>query len=190
MLGEKKGVEPSVLWRAPGTPPPYLSMLINTLALAFVLVKLAKGPVVNGLRTRREKLLKGIEEASRMKAEAEKSLAEYRLKLDNIDSEIERVRQEMRQSAEAERKRILEEAGHRREGLEAEAKLLIEQELSALHEQLRRETAAAALRSARELLKAQTTGEDQRRLCDGFLQDLRLRSQTAGVRPSNGGGHS
>jgi F-type H+-transporting ATPase subunit b len=189
MLGEKEGVEPSLLWRAPGTPPPYASNLINTLALGFVLVKLAKGPIVNGLRSRREKLLKGIDDAARMKAEAEKSLAEYKRKLDNIDSEIERVRQEMRQSAEAERRRILAEAEQRRERLENEAKLLVEQELAALQDQLRRETASAALRSARELLKAQTTGEDQRRLCDNFLQDLRLRTPS-GARPTNGGGHS
>jgi F-type H+-transporting ATPase subunit b len=189
LLGEKEGVEPSLLWRSPGAPPPYASAALNTLVLGLVLFKLAKGPVVNGLRTRRERLLKGIDEAARMKSEAERSLAEYRRKLDNIDSEIERVRQEMRQSSEAERQRILAEAEQRRERLENEARLLIEQELSAVHEQLRRETAAAALRSAREMLRTQTTGEDQRRLCDGFLQDLRLRSQT-GVGPSNGGSHS
>jgi F-type H+-transporting ATPase subunit b len=194
LLGEKEGVEPSLLWRAPGTPPPYLSNVINTLALAFVLVKLAKGPVVNGLRTRRERLLKGIDEASRMKAEAEKSLAEYKQRLDNIDSEITRVREEMRAANEAERVRILSDAEQRRTRLESEARLLVEQELAALHDQLRRETAAAALRSAREILRSQTTNEDQRRLSESFLQDLRLRAQ-AGARPSNGGasnggGHS
>jgi F-type H+-transporting ATPase subunit b len=189
LLGEKEGVEPSLLWRPPGTPPPYVSALLNTLALGFVLVKLAQGPIVNGLRTRRERLLKGIEESARMKAEAEKSLAEYKHRLDNLDAEIARVREDMRQASEAERRRILSEAEARRTRLETEARLLIDQELAALHEQLRRETAAAALRSARELLRTQTTGEDQRRLCEGFLQDLRLRSP-AGTRPSNGGGHS
>ncbi|MET0411633.1 MAG: ATP synthase F0 subunit B [Polyangiaceae bacterium] len=189
LLGEKDGVEPSLLWRPKGTPPPYLSNLINTLALAFVLVKLAKGPIVNGLRTRREKLLKGIDEASRMKSEAEKSLAEYRQRLDNIDSEITRVRDEMRSANEAERQRILGDAEQRRVRVESEARLLVEQELAALHEQLRRETVIAALRSARELLRTQTTNEDQRRLSEVFLEDLKLRSQ-AGARPSNGGGHS
>ncbi len=189
LLGEKDGVEPSLLWRPKGTPPPYLSNLINTLALAFVLVKLAKGPVVNGLRTRREKLLKGIDEAARMKSESEKSLAEYKQRLDNIDLEITRVRDEMRAANEAERARILSDAEQRRVRVESEARLLVEQELAALHEQLRRETVAAALRSARELLTSQTTGEDQRRLSEAFLQDLKLRSH-AGARPSNGGGHS
>jgi F-type H+-transporting ATPase subunit b len=189
LLGEKEGAEPSLLWRPPGTPPPYAANLLNTLALAFVLFKLAKGPVVDGLRSRREKLLKGIDDASRMKAEAEKSLAEYRRKLENIDSEIERVRQEMRESNEAERRRILAEAEQRRERVENEARVLVEQELSALQEQLRRETVAAALRSARDLLKAQTSGEDQRRLGDAFLQDLRLRSEAA-ARASTGGGQS
>lgn len=191
LLGEKEGVEPNLIWRRPGMPIPYLAAIINSVVLALVLVRLAKRPIVDGLRQRRERLLKGIDEASRMKNEAETSLAEYKRRLDNIDAEIERVRQEMREANELERKRILGEAEVRRERLEHEAHILIEQEMKAVHDQLRRETAAAALRSAREILKARTTVEDQRRLVDEFLQDLRLRAQqSAAPRPVNGGGHS
>jgi F-type H+-transporting ATPase subunit b len=184
LLGEKPGVEPNLLWRSPGMPIPYLALLINTAVLAYVLVRMAKRPVLEGLRHRRERLLKGMDEAARMKQEAEESLAVYRTKLDRIDTEITRVREETQRANELERRRLLAEAEQRRERLESEARLLIEQELKALQEQLRRETAGAALRSARELLKAQATAEDHRRMADGFLQDLRLRA--AGSSPSTG----
>jgi F-type H+-transporting ATPase subunit b len=188
LLGEKADVEPSLLWRTPGMPIPYLAFLINSLVLAYVLVRMAKRPVLEGLRHRRERLLKGMDDAARMKREAEESLAVYRTKLERIDTEITRVREETQRSNEAERQRLLAEAEQRRERLENEARLLIEQELKALQEQLRRETAAAALRSARELLKAQATADDHRRMADAFLQDLRLRAGSGtSIGPRNGG---
>jgi F0F1-type ATP synthase membrane subunit b/b' len=189
LLGEKPGVEPSLLWRTPGMPIPYLALLINSAALAYLLVRLGKRPVVDGLRHRRERLLKGMDDAARMKREAEESLAVYRTKLERIDTEIARVREETQRANEAERKRILAEADQRRQRLESEARLLIEQELKVLQEQLRRETAAAALRSARELLKAQATADDHKRMAEAFLQDLRLRAAGSGpgAGPRNGG---
>jgi len=56
--------------------------------------------------------------------------------------------------------------------MEQEARLLVQQELEALRERLTRETAVAAVRSARELLKAQTSTDDHRRLCDDYLTAL------------------
>ena len=68
-----------------------------------------------------------MEEAARMKSDAEKSLAEYEQKLASIDQEIERVRREMRAAGESERVRILADARARRERMERDARLLVEQ---------------------------------------------------------------
>ena len=108
-----------------------------------------------------------------MQAEATEQLRVYRSKLDNLDTEIARVRREMRESAEAERRKTLAEAAARRERLEQEARVIgIERELGALREQLTRETALAALESARQLLKLNVSTDDHRRLCDEYLQKL------------------
>ena len=107
-----------------------------------------------------------------MQAEATEQLRVYRSKLDNLDSEIERVRKEMRESSEAERRRVLEDAALRRTRLEQEARVLIERELEALRDELTKETALAALASARELLQRSVSTDDHRRLCEEYLQKL------------------
>jgi F0F1-type ATP synthase membrane subunit b/b' len=83
------------------------------------------------------------------------------------------VKRDMREAAEAERQRILTDAAARRTRLEQEARVLVEQELKAVRDDLTRETALAALRSARELLAANTSTDDHRRLCEEYLETLR-----------------
>jgi F-type H+-transporting ATPase subunit b len=173
LIGAKEGVEPSLLWRTPDMPTPFAAVLVNTALLFGLLFKFARGPVKKGLADRRQRIMRGIEEASAMKAEAERQLAFYRSKIENLDAEIERVRREMREGAELERKRILEDAAARRIRLEQEARTLIEQELKAVRDELTRETARAALSSARDLLAANTTTDDHRRLCEQYLDSLR-----------------
>jgi len=175
----KEGEPASLLWRPPGTPPPFGALLLNTCLLFFVIFKVAKAPVMQGLRTRRQKISSAIDDAAAMKKEAELQLASYQSKLDNLDAEIERVKREMREGAEADRRRVLDEAKARRARIEQEARQLVEQELEALREQLTRETALVALRSARELLKKNTSTEDHRRLCEQYLERLRVDRSSA-----------
>jgi F-type H+-transporting ATPase subunit b len=172
MVGVKEGVEPGLLWRTPDMPTPFAAVLLNTALLFGILFKVARAPVAKGLVDRRQRVMRGIDEATAMKEEATRQLEFYKNKLDNLDSEIERVRREMRDGAEIERKRVLEEAAARRTRLEQEALALIDQELKAVREELTRETARAALRTARELLLANTSTDDHRRLCEEYLEQM------------------
>jgi F-type H+-transporting ATPase subunit b len=113
-----------------------------------------------------------MNEAAKMKREAQESLAEYEDRLRRIDEEIDRVRREMREAAEAERQRILTEAKERRARLERDAKLLIEQEMKAAHETLLRETVQSAVQTAEELLVKQVGTQDHDRLATEYLQML------------------
>ena len=183
LIGAKEGVEPSLLWRTPDMPTPFAAVLINTALLFGLLFKMARAPVAKGLAARRERIMRGIDEASAMKAEAERQLAFYRGKIENLDSEIERVKREMREGSESERKRILEDAAARRARLEQEARTLIDQELAAVRDDLTRETARAALSSARDLLAANTTTDDHRRLCEQYLDSLQPERPLTAVTP-------
>jgi F-type H+-transporting ATPase subunit b len=183
MLGVKDGVEPNLLWRTPDMPTPFAALLINTALLFGLLYKFARAPVAKGLVDRRQRIMRGIDEATAMKDEAKRQLDSYRSKLDNLDAEIERVKREMRETAEAERQRILADAAARRTRLEQEARVLIEQELKAVREELTRATALAALRSARDLLATNTSTDDHRRLCEEYLETLRPPSHRQSTRP-------
>lgn len=172
MIGAKEGVEPGLLWRTPDMPIPFAATLLNTVLLFGLIYKLARKPVAKGLADRRQRVMRGIDEAAAMKEEAKRELDMYRHKLDNLDAEIERVKREMRDSAETERRRILDDAASRRSRLEQEARTLMDQELKAVREELTRATAQHALRSARELLQANTSTDDHRRLCEQYLETL------------------
>src|SRR5690606_11219432 len=105
-----------------------------------------------GLRNRRETILKGMEEAGKMKAHAEAQLDEYERKLQQVDDEITRVRKQMSEMAAAEREQILAEAKKRQERMERDAKLLIQQELKAARQQLLAAAINGAVSSAERLV--------------------------------------
>jgi F-type H+-transporting ATPase subunit b len=171
-LGEKEGVAPDLLYRPKGMPPPFLANVANAVMLFGVLLVFGRKPVAEALKQRKLRIVSGMDDAARMKAEAQKSLAEYEDKLKRLDSEVERIRTEMREAAEAERRRILAEAKERRERMERDAHLLVEQEQKAARDALVRESVNAALRSAEEFLTSRMTDADHDRLTAEYLDSL------------------
>jgi len=172
-LGERDDVEPNFLWRPKGTPVPFGAMLLNTAILYYLLVRFAKKPIADALKARKATILRGMEEAGKMKQEAEQQLADYEQKLANVDQEIERVRTDMRASGEAERKRILAEAKEKRVRMERDAQTLIGQELKAARESLQSELTRAALKSAEATLRSKLTAADQSRLAEEYLTGIK-----------------
>ena len=172
-LGENDDVEPSILWRPKGTPVPFGAMLLNTGILFYLLVRFAKKPINDALKARKANLLRGMEEAGKMKAEAEASLADYKHKLATVDQEIERVRGDMRSAGENERKRILAEAKEKRTRMERDAQTLIGQELKAAREGLLSEMVRSAMRSAESTLRSKVTAADQSRIAEEYLAGIK-----------------
>jgi F-type H+-transporting ATPase subunit b len=172
-LGEKEGAAPSLLWRPKGMPVPFGALALNAAILYWLLIKFGKKPISDALKARKLGIMKGMEEAARMKAEAEASLAKYKKQLDEIDSEVERIRREMKESGEAESARILSEAKERRERMERDARTLVEQEMKAAREALLRDTVRAAVKSAEATLVSRIADSDRQRLGDEFLASVK-----------------
>jgi F-type H+-transporting ATPase subunit b len=172
ILGERDDVEPSLLYRPKGMPVPFAALLLNTAILFYVLYRLGARPISEGLKNRRQTLLRGMDEAAKMRREAEEQLKGYEHKLERIEDELTRVKAEMQSAGELERKRVLSEARARRERLERDARLLIEQELKAIRDQLLRQTVESAVRSAAETLSNQLSAADQERLADEYVAGL------------------
>ncbi|MEO6602519.1 MAG: ATP synthase F0 subunit B [Polyangiaceae bacterium] len=149
-------------------------MLLNSAILYYLLVRFAKKPIAAALKSRKATILRGMEEAGKMKQDAEAQLAHYEQKLANVDQEIERVRTDMRASGEAERKRILAEAKEKRSRMERDAQTLIGQELKAARESLQSELTRAALRSAEATLRSTLTAADQSRLAEEYLTGIKV----------------
>jgi len=182
MVGEREGVEPSLLYRPKGMPAPFGAVLLNAALLYGVLYRFAKKPVRDALKARKEKILRGMTEAARMKDNAESRLTEYEEKLEHIDQEIERVTAEMREAALSERKAILADARAYRERMERDARLLIEQELLAARDTMKRELVRQALASAAETLQNRLTSEDGQRIADEYLGSVKNAAGSIRVR--------
>ena len=172
ILLEREGVEPSLWFRPKGMPVPFLGFVLNAAVLYAILYRFAKKPVSEGLAKRKANIERGMREAAEHKADAERRLGEYEEKLSTVEKEVERVRRDMREAGELERVRVLSEARARRERLERDARLLVEQEFAATRENLMRELLQAALRSASETLTARVTPQDHARLADEYLSNL------------------
>ncbi len=177
-LGEKEGAEPGLLWRTKGMPVPLGALLLNAAILYFLLIKFGKKPIGDGLRARKLGIMKGMEDAAKMKANAEASLAKYQKKLDDIDDEVARIKREMKEAGEAESARILSEAKERRARLERDARTLVEQELKAARESLMRDTVRSAIKTAETSLVAKVGEADHRRLGDEFLASVKAAGAT------------
>lgn len=171
-LGERDGVEPGLLFRPKGMPAPFVVFILDAILLYGFIYRLAKRPVADALKNRKANILRGMDEAARMKRDAEKRLGEYEEKLVRIEDEIERVRREMRKGAEAERARILADARARRARMEKDAETLVAQELGAAREELKREMIVAAVASAAAFTKERLKSDDQQRLADEYLAGL------------------
>jgi F-type H+-transporting ATPase subunit b len=172
-LGEKEGEEPSLLWRPKGMPVPFGALALNAAILYLLLFKFGKKPISEALKARKLGIMKGMEDAAKVKAEAEASLAKYQKKLDEIDEEVARIRREMKEAGEAESARILSEAKERRARMERDAHTLVEQELKAARESLLRDTVRSAVKSAELTLTARIGESDQQRLGDEFLASIK-----------------
>lgn len=182
MLGARDGVEPSLMFRPTGMPAPFGALLLNAAILYGVIFRFARKPLADALKNRKSGILRGMNEAKRMRKDAQARLADYESKLEHIEEEIERVTKEMREAAAMERQSVLKEARERRERMERDARLLIEQELAAAREGMKRELVRQALSSATESLKTRLTEDDGRRLADEYLAGLKNAGSSLRVR--------
>jgi F0F1-type ATP synthase membrane subunit b/b' len=173
MLGVKEGVAPNALWRPPGMPAPFGGLLLNAAILYLILFNMLGGPILQGLKSRKETIMRGMDEAAKMKRDAKLRVRELEDKLDHIDDEVERVRREMQEGGELERARILSEAKERRARMERDAQLLIEQERKAARELLMIEASQSAIKAATEAIQRGLTGADQQRLADEYLTGIK-----------------
>jgi len=144
----------------------------NLLLLVSVIVYFGRKHLPDLMAVRRAGVRDEIEAAVRLLADAEARLGEWQGKVDSLEQEVERLRQESRNFASAEGERIIEQAQRIAERIRAEGKAAALRELEHARAELRAEAAHHALGIARQLLSEKMTDEDRARLLDGFVTGL------------------
>jgi F-type H+-transporting ATPase subunit b len=157
--------------------PPVIAMLVNFGILAAGYYFLGRKPIAAALQTRRTTIAKEIEEAARMRQEAEARAKTYQAKLERLEEEMRATREALVRAGEAERDRLVAEAEASAERMRRNAEFLIEQELKQIRDDLWREALQTAVTAAEELLRQRVTPADQERLAEDYLADLGGRSR-------------
>jgi len=158
--------------------PPWAAMFANFVLLLAIYYKYGKGPISEGLKSRRATIAREIEEATRMRKEAEARAAKYQEKLSHLEAELKETRDALKAAGEGERDRLVREAEEKATRMEKDAAFLVEQELKQLRVELTRDAVETAVAAAEELLKKRITSSDQERLAEDYL------TQLAAKRPS------
>jgi F0F1-type ATP synthase membrane subunit b/b' len=152
--------------------PPFIATIVNFGILVAGYYLLGKRPIAAALKNRRDSISKEIEEAQKMKREAEARAELYQAKLEKLEEEVHTAREALVRAGEAERDRIVADAEAKAERMRREAQFLVEQELKQIRQDLLRDTLEAAIASAEQLLKTRVTPADQERLAEDYLADL------------------
>ncbi len=159
-------------------PPPFIGPLIN-FAILVVLGYMAVRRQVNpALSARRAAVETEIAEAKRLHDEAQALHKEYTDRLASLTTEVASLKADFVKQGEAERDRIVSEAHARAEKLRAEGAQMIEQEMRALRDQLRRDAVLAAVTAAEDTVRKAITPADHGRLVDEFVQSIEREAQT------------
>jgi F-type H+-transporting ATPase subunit b len=152
--------------------PPFLALIINFSILVFVYYKYGKEPVAKALVDRRDGIAKEIEEAQRLRKEAEDRAKVYQAKLASLETELDAAKKALVGAGEGERARLMKEAEEKAERMRKDAVFRLEQELKELRADLQREAVERATAMAAQLLRERVTPDDQRRLGDEYLASL------------------
>jgi F-type H+-transporting ATPase subunit b len=147
-------------------------MVVNFGILAAGYYLLGRKPIAAALQSRRDSIAKDIEDAQRIKHEAEARAKVYQAKLDRLEEDVRAAREALLRAGEAERDRIVAEAEAKAERMRKEAEFIATQELKQIRLDLWREALESATLAAEELLKKRVTTADQERLAEDYLAEL------------------
>jgi F-type H+-transporting ATPase subunit b len=155
---------------------PDVTMLIASFVNFFVLVSLFiylfRDKVTSSLKARRAAIENELNEAARLRKEAEAKHKEYSERLAKLDQELEQIKREMIAAGTKERDRIVAEAEEKASRMRKESEFIIEQQVKQLREEITREASEGAVAAAEQLLLKATTSFDQQRLAQEYLAAL------------------
>jgi F-type H+-transporting ATPase subunit b len=153
-------------------PPPFAAAVVNFAILCFILYRFGRKPLAEALVKRKQSIMAEIDNATRLKEEAESRLAEYEEKLENIHDKLEEVRAEYAAQGEAERRHILEDAEERRDRMRRDAEFRIDQELKTARTELLREAVEKAVAGAEKTLREKLQASDHEKIAEDYLKSI------------------
>lgn len=151
------------------------------LLLLFVLGKFAFPPILGYAEARERRIQEGLDEAKRLRAEAEGLLAQQREELVEAKRQSQQLIMEARQAAERTRNDLIAQTKLQQEEMLERARQEIERERERAVESVRYEAVELALAAASRLLERRLGAEEDRKLVAEYLGRVKPRGVGAGV---------
>lgn len=158
--------------------PDYLWLSINLTVFLYLLQRYVGRPMAAFLETRREGIENELARAKEQLVEAEGLRAESSRRLQEVEQEIERLKERAAEEGRAETNRIAEQARQEEERFVRRVEQEISRRGAETRAQLARDTADLTAEIAREILEREMTDEDRRRVFATSLEALRGMEKT------------
>jgi F-type H+-transporting ATPase subunit b len=146
--------------------------VVNFILLLWVIRRLGKAPLASFLADRREKIERGIREATAAKQKAEAVFNEYTERMKTLDAELAKLRSDIAKAAATDRAQIVADAEENAKRVKADTEELVARQAEQLEADIRKEVVAAAIEAAERAVKEAATADDQRRLADAFAREM------------------
>jgi len=114
-----------------------------------------------------------IDNAARLKNEAQKRLDEYEGKFEQMADTLETLKAEYAAQAELEKKHVIAEAEERRARMRRDAEFRIDQELRTARIELMHEAVQNATAAAEEIIRSRAAQADLDRMSEDYLTSVR-----------------
>jgi F-type H+-transporting ATPase subunit b len=158
--------------------PPFIFMLINFALLLGILAWKGR-PVAHEIAAERHDQIKSaLDEAAKLRKQAQDKLAEYESRLKDADAQITQMVEGMRADAENEKQRILAAAATTAAQMKRDAEQRIAAEIELARATLTREVTAAAAAATERMLREKMTTGDQQNLVSAFITDVQSASRS------------
>ncbi len=144
----------------------------NLLLIAGVLFFALRKSLPAYFNQRRESIQDEIEEAQRVRDEADAKLAQVESRMKALDSKLEEMRRQARENAEAERQRLLEEARKDGEKIVAAARREVGNLRRHAREELKEYASQLALGMAEEQIRQSIDEQDEQKVVNRFFTQL------------------
>ncbi len=155
------------------SPWPFVGKIVNFLILAGVLVYLGRTPFAQYVVSRGGEIRNDLVRAAEMKDEAGRQIAAIETRLKQLPAELDALRARGRDEVAAEEARIDETAAHERERLHEQTRREIDLQLRAAKRDLVTHAADLAVQIARQRIRDHITSDDQARLVDRYLAQVK-----------------
>lgn len=150
----------------------WIVSIINLLIFFGIIYKFAGESISDFFKNRRATLVHDLDEARKLREEAEARLEEYTARLDSLEDERKRLLEEYHEQGEREKNRIIEEAKTQVEKMRADAEVTIEQEVKKAIADLERQVVNLAVGMTEKMAQNKLDGGSQKKLVDTYVSDL------------------